>query len=288
MPRAFLSILRGSAMLVLLAPAVARGQEVILQNDSFMSGQIAGFQGGFVAGEIGASRLIPPGPFPMQITKVQFLFGGLAGDRTIRLHIWDDAAGTSMPGIGLFVGDYLVTAANNALQEIDLVAEQIMVTGPFRVGIEFTHNGLPSIARDNDGIAAGRNFILAQGLGWFDSTIFGLTGDWIIRAGVTPPATAVDPTPAPPALALRAHPNPFNPHTTLRFELAEPATVRLDVFAVDGRRIRTLAAGALPAGPHFEIWDGRDDRGHAVASGSYVARLRAGPAVRTFRMTLAR
>jgi hypothetical protein len=279
-------MLRGSAMLVLLSPLAVHGGEIILQNDSFMSGQIAGFQGGFVVDEIGASRLIPPGPFPMQITKVQFLFGGLAGDRTITLHIWDDAAGASMPGIGLYVGDFLVSAANNVLHEIDLTAEQIMVSGPFRVGIEFSHNGLPSIARDNDGIAAGRNFIFAQG--WFDSVFFGLTGDWIIRAGVMETATDAGNTRLPPASTLRAHPNPFNPHTTLRFELAAAAPVRLEVFAVDGRLVRTLVSRALPAGPHFEVWDGRDDRGVAVASGGYLARLRAGPAVRTFRMTLAR
>jgi hypothetical protein len=170
------------ALLLVLPPAAA-GQEVILQNDSFTSGGSAAFQGGFVAGEIGAVRLAPTGPFPVQVTKVQLLFGGAVTDATITLRIWDDTAGTLAPGTELFFGDYFLTASNTALQEIDLTAAAIMVSGPFRVGIQFQHDGAPSIARDADGIsAAGRNFIYAGA--WFDSTTFGIGGDWIIRAAV--------------------------------------------------------------------------------------------------------
>lgn len=169
-----------------LSAAGATAQEIILQNDSFVDGQPAGFQSGFVAGESGAVRLTPPGPFPMEITRVQFLFGGAAGTRTVTLTIWDDSAGTAGPGAELYAGDYQITASDTALQEIDLSLEGVQVAGVFRVGIEFQHSGAPSIARDTDGINASRNFIYAQGLGWYDATVFGVTGDWVIRAGVRP------------------------------------------------------------------------------------------------------
>ena len=172
--------------LLTLAAATVSAQESILQNDAFVDGQSAGFQGGFAAGEIGAVRLTPPGPFPMDVTRVQLLFGGATTTQTVTLRIWDDSAGTGTPGAELYHGDYQLTGSDTLLQELDLTGQGVQVTGPFRVGIEFQHGGAPSIARDNNGINAARNFIFAPGLGWFDSAVFGLTGDWIIRAGVQP------------------------------------------------------------------------------------------------------
>lgn len=168
------------ALLLLLATS-ASAQEVTLQNDSFVGGQ-ASFQGGFVAGEIGASRFLIANP--VQVKKVQFLFGGAASTHTVTLKIYDDTAGSVSPGAELFSGDYQVTASNSALQEIDLTGNSVFVPGDFRVGLVFTHSGLPSIARDNDGITPPLNYIFAQGFGWVQSNLLGLTGDWILRAVV--------------------------------------------------------------------------------------------------------
>jgi hypothetical protein len=80
----------------------------------------------------------------------------------------------------------------------------------------------------------------------------------------------------PPARDLLAPnvPNPFNPRTTLRFELTVGATIELAVFDVSGRRIATLASGHHAAGRHEAVWQGRDDAGRSVPSGVYLARLR--------------
>jgi len=69
-------------------------------------------------------------------------------------------------------------------------------------------------------------------------------------------------------------PNPFNPSTTIRFDLAAGSAVDLRVFDVRGRLVRTLAAG-IPYGQgrHTLLWDGRDDSGGPVASGVYVVEL---------------
>lgn len=95
----------------------------------------------------------------------------------------------------------------------------------------------------------------------------------------------------PPARDLLAPnvPNPFNPRTTLRFELTAGATVELAVFDLSGRRIATLAAGPRAAGRHEEVWQGCDDAGRSVPSGVYLARLRVdGPqrGLHAVRMTL--
>lgn len=68
-------------------------------------------------------------------------------------------------------------------------------------------------------------------------------------------------------------PNPFNPSTQLRFELAQAAHVELAIYDVRGRLVRSLANGRLPGGAHSRRWDGQDASGRPVASGVYLARL---------------
>jgi len=74
---------------------------------------------------------------------------------------------------------------------------------------------------------------------------------------------------------LGAAPNPFNPATTIRFELAGevsgPASVR--IFDAGGRLVRTLVDGVLPPGAQAVVWDGRNDGGRALGSGIYFYRV---------------
>lgn len=71
-------------------------------------------------------------------------------------------------------------------------------------------------------------------------------------------------------------PNPFNPSTTVRFDLERPSRTTIRIHDVRGRLVRSLVNGPVEAGTHTAIWNGRDDRGRAVASGVYVLRLEAG------------
>jgi hypothetical protein len=92
---------------------------------------------------------------------------------------------------------------------------------------------------------------------------------------------------SPMAFALEGnYPNPFNPVTNISFTLPEAAEVRIDVLDVSGRLVRTLEAGELPAGRRTVSWDGRDNEGHQVATGVYLARLRAGEFEATSKMVL--
>ncbi len=104
---------------------------------------------------------------------------------------------------------------------------------------------------------------------------------------VVDPQTAVGDTPH--AFALRSvAPNPFNPLTTLSFSLAEPGQAKVDILDLQGRLVRSLFAGDLPAGERSLVWDGRDNAGRAVSSGAYLARLQAGSQTATRKMILAR
>lgn len=68
-------------------------------------------------------------------------------------------------------------------------------------------------------------------------------------------------------------PNPFNPTTTIHFELAGESLVRIEMYNATGALVRTLVDGARGAGKHAVDWDGTDRTGAAVASGVYFARL---------------
>jgi hypothetical protein len=83
-------------------------------------------------------------------------------------------------------------------------------------------------------------------------------------------------------------PNPFNPRTTLRFSVPEASAVRLAVYDVNGRMVRTLISGERAAGMHEVTWDGTDDVGRAVASGVYVYRLTTDADVAVRKMVLVR
>ena len=105
--------------------------------------------------------------------------------------------------------------------------------------------------------------------------------------------TILDPAATAPELPGRTallgnHPNPFNPRTTIRYNLAEAGPVELTLYDVTGRLVRRLLAATLPAGGHEVIWEGTDGDGRAVTSGVYLLMMRAGRHVETERLVLVR
>jgi hypothetical protein len=93
---------------------------------------------------------------------------------------------------------------------------------------------------------------------------------------------------APSQFALHpCVPNPFNPSTTIRYDVPNGGVrVSIAVFDVTGRRVRSLVDGARPAGEQSVTWDGRDDGGTTVASGVYFYRMIAGSFAQTRKMVL--
>lgn len=75
---------------------------------------------------------------------------------------------------------------------------------------------------------------------------------------------------------MKAHPNPFNPSTQVTFATSRRSRVRIEVFAVDGRFITTLASDILEPGRHHVDWRGKDRLDRPVAAGTYYVRICAG------------
>jgi hypothetical protein len=107
--------------------------------------------------------------------------------------------------------------------------------------------------------------------------------EWLVPSG----SAVGDETPV--ALALtRNVPNPFNPMTDIRYSVAQSGHVNLAVYDVAGRRLRTLVDGRLIAGDHHVTWDGKDDAGRALPSGTYFCRVAGEGGSRSLKMSLVR
>jgi hypothetical protein len=102
--------------------------------------------------------------------------------------------------------------------------------------------------------------------------------DGAYRLRIVPQATDVAPQPTLPSVtALEdVRPNPFNPRTTVAFDLARAGSARVAIYDTAGRLVRTLVDEARAAGRHEVVWNGQDDAGQPVASGVYVVLLAAG------------
>ncbi len=97
-------------------------------------------------------------------------------------------------------------------------------------------------------------------------------------------------TSVPAGLSLRGNfPNPFNPVTTIPYEIPKPGPVSLVIYNMRGEKVKTLVDDAhQEPGSRTVIWDGSTDRGNPAASGTYICRLTACGGRRTVRMVLVR
>ena len=157
----------------------------------------------------------------------------------------------------------------------------------------FVGDGLPQAAvTSGGGSASGGGFGLNSSIGQPIATK-SAGGSFELQAGIWVGSTSANPTGVgDPALRPAVHrligafPNPFNPRTEVRFELAEATRVRVNVYDVRGRLIRTLVDETRLSGPHAAVWDGTDNTGSTVASGTYYLRLIAGDRVETRKIAL--
>jgi outer membrane protein assembly factor BamB len=84
------------------------------------------------------------------------------------------------------------------------------------------------------------------------------------------------------------YPNPFNPSTTISYDLPTNSHVEVTIINVLGQEICTLADEAQRAGSHEMVWDGKDNQGRAVSSGVYFYRVQSDAFTQTRKMTLVR
>ena len=113
------------------------------------------------------------------------------------------------------------------------------------------------------------------------------TVDWVAPAGPNKPLTISDESNIPMQFALHNnYPNPFNPVTTISFDLPEENYTEVAIYNMMGQKIRTLHTGNMTAGRHHILFDGVNDQNQLLGSGVYFYRVVAGEFQATKKMML--
>ena len=132
----------------------------------------------------------------------------------------------------------------------------------------------------------GRDSLLFLASGDINESSAVKNGLYIIKTDI-PTAISENPVELPQQFTLHQNfPNPFNPSTTIDFDIEKSATIELKVYNLAGQLVRELVNRVLPAGRHSVTWDGRDQNGNLTGSGFYFYRLKSGQAFKTRRMLL--
>jgi hypothetical protein len=82
------------------------------------------------------------------------------------------------------------------------------------------------------------------------------------------------------------YPNPFNPSTSVQFQVPKTSDVTVTIYDMLGQEVRTLFSGEVMRGTYSVQWDGRNDAGVQMSSGSYVYRMISGDFVQSKKMVL--
>jgi hypothetical protein len=222
------------------------------------------------------------------------------------------AASPNLQDAGVVLAD--VSAQSLSWGDIALGAPVISSTGAVFAVFVLP----PNAERVGEGTAGGpgigfvrqkagpRAFVSADGLEWLPvhpayrlavepvfqaRTGFATALSSLVRSGSGGGIAVVEPEKPAPVLVthlLAPRPNPFNPRTEIRFELALQGAVDIVVYDLRGHRVQRLTSGPWPQGSHEVTWLGTDQAGRPVASGVYLVRMEALGQTWTQRVALVR
>lgn len=96
---------------------------------------------------------------------------------------------------------------------------------------------------------------------------------WVVKGEDDPSPVEEDVRSSSDFLLAQNYPNPFNPTTTIDYAIPQSGNVRLSVYDIMGKKIKTLVNHVESAGTHTIAWDATDNAGHSVPSGTYIYKL---------------
>ncbi len=181
-------------------------------------------------------------------------------------------------------------------RKIDVSSWNVDLNSSFAVGFVFGGDGTaPGLMESTEpNTQPYHSYTYASGSSGFNWYVFGPSSDsvykYVVRAyvhfgsltGVSEPVELVSST----FTLEHNYPNPFNPSTTIRYNIPTMGYVRLRVFDVVGREVASLVNGVQSAGSYAVNWHGTDDAGRSVASGVYFYTLESLGQKTTRRMVL--
>ncbi len=189
-------------------------------------------------------------------------------DSSVILNLWDFCEDVETPDSLLefdFRSEYSFPVDDDSLQWIFNDKTGILLLRPSSPHFSGDVDFLLTVSDDSSATASGRIKVRVYG-----------------TSGINTAESAI-----PKSFKLYQNvPNPFNPETKIKYQLAKSSQVSLIIFDLIGREVRTLVDGQKQAGYHQIIWDGKNNSGETVASGIYICRMATKNYVSQIRLVL--
>jgi minor extracellular serine protease Vpr len=229
------------------------------------------------AGQGSASRMTPT-LSNATVTKMEIYFTSInAGNATYQPIILTNNGG--QPGVSYTALPLRTAAVVPGWDEIDLTSYSISVNGDFYVGLLYDGVNRPTYGYDP--VSNGRAWDYSGSWTSWNETYF-------MRASIqTLTSTAELSSEIPVDFELsQNYPNPFNPSSSFKLSLPEGRDTKIIVYDIRGSKVAELVNNFLSAGTYEITWNGRNDEGIKVASGTYIYTVKAGDFLTSKKMML--
>lgn len=227
----------------------------------------------------GSANRMTPTLSNAQLTKMEIYITGVqSGTATYKPIVLSSSGG--QPGSNLAVLGFKTAASFPGWDPTDLTSFGITVNSDFFVGLIYDGTNQPTYGYDP----------VNNGRAWdFNGTSWSLWNEtYFIRATIqTTTSVAEISNEIPEQFELSYnYPNPFNPSTKFRYALPEARNVKIIVYDINGSKVTELVNNYQSAGTYEVTWNGKNDFGQQVASGTYIYSVQAGDFVQTKKMVL--
>ena len=199
----------------------------------------------------------------------------------LTLKVYPDVAG--VPGetatISLNVPASRLAVGWNYIQ-IPIASQPIYTGGSFYIVCQMSQTTSHKIGLDTN--TTGSSYVKPTNGTWSALT----TGNLMIRVIVNQFTAADDNVNANKVLTARNFPNPFNPETTIQFNMPKAGKATVNIYNIKGQLVKTFVNNNAVAGANTIVWKGLDKKGQAVSSGMYFYKVETANQIVTNKMLL--
>lgn len=223
--------------------------------------------------------------------KVEVSYDGTNYETQSATYVFHTPAGTSpvVPIVGSPVDGVVVNENNTILSwYIPVQSEsQLSYTVEVSDNPDFTNpssfNNLNELQFETTNLAPGEYYWRVKSSNGTEESIYSSSAKFNVDGIVEVDDNEIQPI----VYSLEQnYPNPFNPTTTIKFSLPESHFVSIKIYNMLGQEVRTLVNEQRNEGNHSIIWNGKDNSGNQLASGTYIYRIKAGDFTSTKKMIL--